>query len=235
MNTATGRKAFTLIELIVVIVVIGILAAIAVVGFGALIDRTRQEAVDSAAQSFDREYRGLLAYESGSQSGLADADYDAIAQSAIDAAAGDNTVISSAVVADGTVSFSSNGKTACLVLTADPAVASTFTCDGSDDGEEPGASQTTITSVSPNSNITPGTPVTVTGTNLNGWTWLITQGPPPAPYEGLGSVQVNLEGTEMTFTAPVPPAGGGACYLLIAWNTAINEPAAMQQGFCYSE
>jgi len=45
------RKAFTLVELIVVIVVLGILATIAIVGYRAVIDQTSQRSIEEAARS----------------------------------------------------------------------------------------------------------------------------------------------------------------------------------------
>jgi len=56
------RKAFTLIELIIVIVVLGILATIAIVGYRAVIDRANQSSAENAAKSFDRELGGLAAF-----------------------------------------------------------------------------------------------------------------------------------------------------------------------------
>ena len=42
MRLTAGRKAFTLVELIIVIVILGILAGIAIVGYQAVIARTRK-------------------------------------------------------------------------------------------------------------------------------------------------------------------------------------------------
>ena len=57
-----SKRAFTLIELIIVIVVLGILATIAIVGYKAVIDRTNQSSAISAAQSFDRQLRSMAGY-----------------------------------------------------------------------------------------------------------------------------------------------------------------------------
>jgi prepilin-type N-terminal cleavage/methylation domain-containing protein len=56
------RKAFTLIELIIVIVVLGILATIAIVGYRAVIDRSNQASAENAAKSFDRQIRAQAAF-----------------------------------------------------------------------------------------------------------------------------------------------------------------------------
>jgi hypothetical protein len=55
-------KAFTLIELIVVIVVLGILATIAIVGYRAVIDQTNQRSVEEAARSFDRQINTMASF-----------------------------------------------------------------------------------------------------------------------------------------------------------------------------
>ena len=57
------RKAFTLLELIVVIVILGILAALAIPTFNAVIDRAKDSNVKSAAASFDRNVRALAVFD----------------------------------------------------------------------------------------------------------------------------------------------------------------------------
>ena len=63
MNSIRGRKAFTLIELIIVIVIIGILAGIAVVGYQAVIKRSAEAALQQSARAFDKEVVALGAFD----------------------------------------------------------------------------------------------------------------------------------------------------------------------------
>ena len=57
-----GQKAFTLVELIIVIVIVGILAAISIVGYQSVVDRAEEQAVKTSLESVDREYRALAAF-----------------------------------------------------------------------------------------------------------------------------------------------------------------------------
>jgi prepilin-type N-terminal cleavage/methylation domain-containing protein len=119
MQITRGRKAFTLIELIVVIVILGILAAIAVVGFGSVIDKARQDRVVKAAQSFDRAHRALLAFELGDNTGTGDNRVNAAAQTVRDNDWSESNV--TVTVGNGTVLFSQDNKCATLALSYDVA------------------------------------------------------------------------------------------------------------------
>lgn len=57
------RKAFTLLELIVVIVILGILAALAIPTFSAVIQKARQSNVDNTAAALGREVAALAAFD----------------------------------------------------------------------------------------------------------------------------------------------------------------------------
>jgi len=57
-----NRKGFTLLELIVVIVVAGVLAAIAIPSFNAVKTKTKENAAIQEAKAFAKEITGLAAF-----------------------------------------------------------------------------------------------------------------------------------------------------------------------------
>jgi type IV pilus assembly protein PilA len=60
------RKAFTLLELIVVVVVLGILALVAVPSFTGVINNSRGSVAENTAASIARDANALAAFNSGS-------------------------------------------------------------------------------------------------------------------------------------------------------------------------
>jgi prepilin-type N-terminal cleavage/methylation domain-containing protein len=56
------QKAFTLVELIVVIVVLGILATIAILGYRAVVNQTNQRTIEEAARSLDRQITTMASF-----------------------------------------------------------------------------------------------------------------------------------------------------------------------------
>ena len=73
------RKGFTLLELIVVIVVLGILAAIAIPTFAGVISRSNKSSAKTTAQSFVAEARAVYAQDNAGSSGQNIAAFDAAA------------------------------------------------------------------------------------------------------------------------------------------------------------
>jgi prepilin-type N-terminal cleavage/methylation domain-containing protein len=69
---ARTRKAFTLLELIVVIVILGILAALAIPTFAAVIARSKVKTDEAAALSLGRDAIALAAFDSAKATDDAD-------------------------------------------------------------------------------------------------------------------------------------------------------------------
>ena len=75
-----GRRAFTLVELIIVIVIVGILAAISIVGYQSVVDRAEEQAVKASLESVDREFRALAAFGIADGTEVVEADMTAFAE-----------------------------------------------------------------------------------------------------------------------------------------------------------
>lgn len=123
MQSIRSRKAFTMIELIVVIVIIGILAAIAVVGYGAVIDRAELEAAEQTGLSVGKEAIALAAFDHGTdpytQVDEALADIDGAVLHEDDAV--DTVTNNELRVGDYKVTLTLDGTAVTAVAVADPA------------------------------------------------------------------------------------------------------------------
>lgn len=128
------RKAFTLLELIVVIVILGILALIAIPTFASVINKSHVATANETAGSVSRDAAALAAFD---QKGWGDTDANSTASSPnntylAEAAAevGSGTV---AVVASGpTVTGTGSSATAKATLTITNGGTFTCTLSGSD-------------------------------------------------------------------------------------------------------
>jgi prepilin-type N-terminal cleavage/methylation domain-containing protein len=68
----TSRKGFTLIELIVTIVILGVLAGLAVPAFQAVIARSRDNALERGAEAISRELHALAAFDAENGDSVSD-------------------------------------------------------------------------------------------------------------------------------------------------------------------
>ena len=59
------KKAFTMVELIVVIVILGVLAALTVPAFTSVINKSKQEVAVQEASAVAREARAIAAFDGG--------------------------------------------------------------------------------------------------------------------------------------------------------------------------
>ena len=107
------RKGFTLLELIVVIVVLGILAAIAIPTFAGVISRANHSSALTTAQSFKAEADAIYAQDHAGSTGVD----DAAALAAYNDT--DHTVVGAAV--GGVYTFTVSGQTATFTVATDTA------------------------------------------------------------------------------------------------------------------
>lgn len=120
-------KAFTLLELIVVVIVLGILALVAVPAFTGVINNSTGSVVENTAKAVARDANALAAFNSGADANLtSDSNINAaLDETTLDTADGwakDNAANS--------VSLSKNGNTETyhICVVSDRAVAQTGTC-----------------------------------------------------------------------------------------------------------
>ncbi len=66
------RKAFTLLELIVVVVVLGILALVAVPAFSGVINNSTSSVAENTAKAIARDANALAAFNAGANANLTD-------------------------------------------------------------------------------------------------------------------------------------------------------------------
>jgi len=126
------RKAFTLLELIVVVVVLGILALIAVPSFAGVINGTRGSVAENTAKTIARDANALATFNTGAAT-------NETSQANIDAALAEATLsttdgwVTSSSTAGAEIALTKNGATStyCVSVTAgtpDRATVANATC-----------------------------------------------------------------------------------------------------------
>jgi len=105
------KKAFTLLELIVVVVILGILALVAVPSFAGVINNTRGDVAEQTARSIARDANALAAFNDGSATNqTSNANIDTAIGEA-DLSTDDGWFVSTTAGDGGEIALSKNGST----------------------------------------------------------------------------------------------------------------------------
>jgi len=115
-----SKKAFTLLELIVVVVVLGILALVAVPSFKGVIDNTRGSVAEQTARSIARDANALAAFNTGAATNeTSNANIDAATAEA-NLLEADGWTVDTAEANGADITLAKNGETTtyCISVTA---------------------------------------------------------------------------------------------------------------------